>query len=167
MNQKSVSKSAGAAEVLKILRLIRVLPSGAAATTAEIADKLARAGTPMSERSLQRTLRALADAPDFPVVCDESERSHRWGWDPKAALLTAPEPAHADAALLRLAGRLLVRHVPERLLSRLRPQLKLADSPVLPVCALPEALPRMPAAVKSGILETAASAYAEAKRMKM
>lgn len=167
MNQKSASRSDGAAEALKILRLIRMLPSGAAATTAELAEKLARAGAPMSERSLQRTLRALADAPGFPVVCDETERSHRWGWNPKAALLTAPEPSHADAVLLKLAGRLLVQNVPERLLSRLRPQLKLSDSPVLPVCALPDALPRIPAAVKPAVLETAARAYAEGRRMKM
>lgn len=167
MNQKSDRRGAGAAEALKILRLIRLLPSGAKTTTAELADRLARAGTPMSERSLQRTLRALADAPDFPVICDDADRSHRWGWDPRAALLTAPEPSHADAVLLRLAGRLLVQHVPERLLSDLRPQLRLSGSSVLPVCALPDCLPRSPASVRPEVLEAAAKAYAETRRLKM
>ena len=167
MANNSTGKGSAAAEAIKILRLLRLLPVGASATTAQLAARLEAAGTPMSERALQRTLRALADAPDFPVICDERDRSHRWGWDEKAPALTVPEPDPADAALCRLAGRTLADVLAPALMKSLRPHLFLTEAPGLPVCVLPDALPRVPAGGRPEVLRAAANAHVNRKALKI
>ncbi len=168
----TTSSSSGAAgEALKLLRILRLIPAGRDVTAAEIGARLAAAGTPVSERSLQRALRMLAASGDFPIVCDAGGRTHRYRWADGAPAVMLPAPEAEDRLLIDLGRALLAKRLSRTLTPRV---LSLLKAPVLPnervsakTVLLDERLAPLPARIAESVFSAVVRALDASRLLKV
>ncbi|MFY0663709.1 MAG: WYL domain-containing protein [Natronospirillum sp.] len=107
---------------LATLQYIPVQP--ARINTLTLMQKLMEAGFHVSQRSIQRDLKKLEQ--QFPIICDESVRPHRWSFD-KTKQLSLPSMDANKALTLVLAEQYLSSLLPQAVMDSLAPQIREAQ----------------------------------------
>ena len=168
--------STGAATALRLLRMMQHIPRRGAGRkpcigTRELTERLHAEGFGVTQRTVQRDLRALQAA--FPGLDDDGNPDRTgWFWREDSPLHDIPSMTPAMAFAFRIAERVLRPVMPEPL-HALEPYLAAArrmldQRPqrwVEKIHVVPRSLPLRPARVDGRVLETLYAALAEERRI--
>jgi predicted DNA-binding transcriptional regulator YafY len=100
--------------------MLSTLPRAPQRTTAaEMAQRLAHAGHPVSKRSVERDLQALSTL--FPIESDERNRPFGWSWQRDAPSFNLPGMSSLQAVVLLTAQTHLQGLLPANQLAELQP----------------------------------------------
>ncbi len=107
------------ARLIRMLQMIPAAPGRVASTTLQ--SKLEDQGFSVTLRTLQRDLKSLESF--FPLICDDSERPHRWSFDPQYSQ-NLPAMNTDKALTLVLAYDYLYSLLPRSVVDTLAPQVR-------------------------------------------
>lgn len=151
--------------------MLTQIPSGRGIDTTTLAGRLADAGFPVTQRTVQRDLERLAQV--FGLTCDDTSKPYRWAFAAGARAFSLPGMSPAVALVLRMADAHLASLLPARARESLGPYLRQADAVLTTagwdwterVHVLPPGPRVVPPQIRAGVLEAVAEAMTARRRL--
>ena len=151
--------------------MLSQIPLGRGIDTTTLAERLADAGFPVTQRTVQRDLERLAHV--FGLTCDDTSKPYRWAFAAGARAFSLPGMSPAVALVLRMADAHLASLLPTRARESLGPYLRQADAVLRTagwdwaerVQVLPPGPREVPPQIRAGVLEAVAEAMTTGRRL--